>query len=246
MMTENFNVWEGVYNSLDKIEPIGDGFESSRWINQSLDKIKMLLDSNNDMIIDSSPLYSIASFIYSKNKKIKILDFGGGMGNSFVPLCSILPESDNIDFTVVEGKQNVKFANDIFANDSRIKFLEALPDDSGYDIVNIHSSLQYIDKWESLLDVLCKYKAKYFIFTDLPAGNIKQTYWSVQNAYESKIPHIFFKLYDVISAINKNDYNLIYQANFQATILGKYKYYPQDNFDYEYRINHSKNLIFKR
>ncbi len=247
-MDKDFNIWEGVYNSFDEVPIVGDGFKSDTWINHSLEKIKELIklrDENKSKIFNDLPLYSIVANLYLKNKKIKILDFGGGMGNSFIPLCSTLPDSKQIEFTVVEDERNVLAARNIFSNDARIKFVSNLPD-GNFDIIHISSSLQYIDNWESLLVSLSKYKAKYFIFTDLPAGNIKNTFVSAQNYYESRIPHIFFKLDDILNVMSGNNYKLIYQNNFQANILKENNHYPQDNFKEEYRINHSKTLVFKR
>jgi len=248
MIDKNFNIWEGIYNSFDEAPVVGDGFESERWINQNLKKIKTIIQEskNNDFIFDNLPLYTISSDLYAKNKKVKILDFGGGMGNSFVPLCSVLPDSRYVDFTVIEGQKNVIEASKIFINDNRIKFLTKLPDDKDYDIIHIQSSLQYIENWQSLLDTLSSYKAKYFIFTDLPAGDIEKTYVTIQNYYESKIPYWFFKIDDIIDQMSKNAFELIFKSYFMASILGKYKKIPQKNFDGKWRIGFAKNFVFRR
>lgn len=248
-MSKDFHIWEGVYESFDEVPIIGDGFESDTWVSRSLEKIEEILKlskENGSQLYGDSPLYIIAADLYAKNKRVKILDFAGGMGNSFVPLFSVLPDSKCIDFTVVEGEKNTIAASKVFFNDSRIKFLTKLPDDDNYDIVHISSSLQYIDTWQSLLKSLSSYEAKYFIFTDLPAGDIVNTYVSAQNYYESKIAHIFFKLADVVDVMKKNYYELIYQNNFQANILKVNKHYPQDNFEEKFRINYSKTLVFRR
>lgn len=247
-MIEDFIIWEGVHDSFDQVPTAGDGFESDTWINRSLFKIKeaIKLSKNNEINAFDNALYSISSVLYSMNQKIKILDFGGGMGNSFVPLCSMLPSAKYVDFTVVEGERNVISASTLFANDERIKFVTKLPSDNNYDIINISSSLQYIDKWQSLLEELSKYKAKYFIFTDMPAGDIEKTYVSSQKHYESKIAHIFFKLDDVIDTMNQFGYKLIYKNNFESNVLRTHKHYPQDNFEDKYKINYSKTLVFQK
>jgi len=247
--TEDFNIWEGIYNSFDEAPVTGGGFESERWIHRSLEKIKETIKiekENRNVEYVDLPLFSIAADTYFNNGSVKILDFGGGMGNSFVPLCSVLPDDKYVDFTVVEGEKSVAAAKKVFLHDNRIKFLTELPKGNNYDIIHISSSLQYIENWQSLLKNLSNYQAKYFIFTDLPTGNIRKTYISTQNYYESKIAHIFFKLGNIIDVMSNHSYDLIYQNNFLASILQVNKHYPQDNFKEEYRINYSKNLVFKK
>lgn len=251
-MDKEFNIWEGVYKNFNELPKYGDGFESTTWIERSIDKIKKTLklaqeekSITEDAIFNGSPLYSIASVLYYEKKHLKILDFGGGMGNSFVPLCTVLSNPNNLKYTVVEGTENCISAEEIFKNDDRISFLNHLPNDDNFDIIHISSSLQYIENWNELLTLLCKYKSKYFIFTDLPAGDIIESYVSLQNYYESKIPHWFFKLEDIIKEMNFHNYQLIYKSNFQANILGEFYNYPQDNFQKEYQIGYSKCLVFK-
>lgn len=245
---KKFNIWEGVYDTFSDVPVYGDGFDGERWISRSLIKIKDLIkcSNENDKIhFVDLPLYSIAADIYAKKNKVKILDFGGGMGNGFIPLCTTLPDSDNLSFTIIEGKKVVGNAEKLFINDNRINFLTELPENNKYDIIHIGSSLQYIEKWVSLIGKLSTYNAKYFVFTDLPAGDIDRTYVSSQNYYESKIACLFFKLKDIIDTMSKNNYELIYKSNFQANISEINRHYPQDNFHKEYRINYSKTLVFK-
>ncbi|ADG94205.1 hypothetical protein Arnit_2556 [Arcobacter nitrofigilis DSM 7299] len=248
-MSQEFNVWEGIYNDFDDAPSIGSGFESETWVQKSVLKIKDVLKQakrTENYVFENIPLYTIASIVYSEKKSLKVLDFGGGMGNTYVPLVHTLPQSTGLDFWVVEGHENVCAAKKIFEKDAHINFSTTLPETNDVDIVHISSSLQYIDDWESLISLLSKYNAQYFIFTDLPAGNIKHTYVSLQNYYESKIAHTFFKLEDILTVLKKFGYELILKNNFQANILQVNKHYPQNNFPEEFRIKYGKNLVFKR
>lgn len=247
-MTKDFHVWEGVFESFEKAPTIGKGFESKTWINRSSEKIKELIktsEQQDSYLFDNTPLYSIASTVYAEKKSLKILDFGGGMGNTYIPLKTVLPENENLEFVVVEGEENVNTAEKIFENDKSINFLTDLPKNKYFDIIHISSSLQYIDNWKSLIKALSQYNAKYFIFTDLPVGKIEKSYVSLQNYYDSKIACNFFKFSDIQDSLSNNQYSLIYQSNFQANILQINKHYPQENFEKKFRINHSKNLVFR-
>ncbi|RDX35482.1 methyltransferase, TIGR04325 family [Arcobacter sp. HD9-500m-PIT-SAG03] len=252
-MLKDFNVWEGVYESFSKSPSCGKGYDSNKWIESSYKKMKESLSklnknefTNSSIAFNSSPLFIISSLLYAKKKKLKILDFGGGMGISFVELISVLPESKNLSFTIIDNKKTCEKANNLFKKDSRIEFKDELLPRDKYDIVHISSSLQYIKDWKILIKLLCtEYNAEYFIFNDLPAGNIKKTYATIQNYYSSKIPYWFFKTEDILNEMNKHNYKLIFKSNFLNNILNKYEYMPQMNFEVDYRIGYAKNLIFK-
>jgi len=244
---KNFNIWEGVYDSYQDTPSCGEGFDSDRWIDSSYEKTKSILKDINNISFDTSSLHIISSLLYAKHNSVSVLDFGGGMGNSFIKLTSALPNSDNVLFSIVDGSKTCKKGESLFKNDDRIEFLSKLPKNKRYDIIYISSSLQYIEDWKNLLiTLLTNYNPKYFIFDDLPAGDIEKTYASIQNYYESKISCNFFKLDDIKKEMTKNNYNLTYQTNFKANILGAYENYPQNNFHTKYQIHNSKNLIFKK
>jgi putative methyltransferase (TIGR04325 family) len=248
-MTKDFNIWEGVYDSYKDAISYGDGFNSDRWINSNYEKTKDMIKKNKNYNLSfcTSSLSAISSLIYTNNNSLSILDFGGGMGSSFINLTSALIDNKNISFSVVEGLRSCEKGKILFKNDDRIEFLNELPKNKKYDIIYISSCLQYIEDWQGLLATLCKnYNAEYFIFDDLPSGDIEKTYVSVQNYYESKIPCTFFKLDDIIKEIKDNGYEIIYRANFRANILNTYENYPQNNFEEKYKINYGKNLIFKK
>jgi len=251
-MSNSFNgpIWEGIYKDFDELESEGRGFESSTWIEHSFEKAKKMRElsrdsreSMEDISFNGSPLYVLASIMYAQNNRLSVLDFGGGMGFGYIVMEAVIPESDNLDFDIVEGANNCKGGKKLFFDDKRVNFFEQLPEDKRYDILHIGSSLQYIHQWKDLLKALCSYEAKYFAFTDLPSGE-NERYASLQNYYDSKIPHWFFNTKEVIGVMNTFGYKIIYNSHFQANILQRFNHYPQDNFDESSRIFYSKMLLF--
>lgn len=252
-MVEKFNIWEGVYSSFNEVPSSGEGFESSRWIDSNYKKTKEILDNltsadfvNEVSKFNISPLSVVISLMKDLKRKIKVLDFGGGMGTTYLQVKEALITND-IDFTIVEGIKNCEKANALFSEDDNINFYDKLPLNEEFDIIHISSSLQYIEDWKGLLSELCqRYNAKTFIFNDLPAGDIKSTYATYQNYYESKIPYWFFKIDDVINEVKKYGFELIHKSNFVAKILGDNEKMPQDNFSKNYQVGYAKNLIFEK
>ncbi len=112
------------------------------------------------------------------------------------------------------------------------------------DIIHIGSTLQYIEDWKGLLTSLNeKYNPKYFVFSDLLAGDVP-TFVSHQIFYDKKIAINIYDLKDFKGVINYLSFILIYDSYFQTRIL------EQDNLPNSalpdgYRLKHSRNMIFK-
>jgi len=249
---EDFYIWEGIYNSFDEAPRVGEGFASKKYIESTLSSTVRFLEGLknpediSNIPFDISSLYIISSELYSQNNKLKILDFGGGMGISYAKLKQTLPKNKNINYTIIENAEVCKVAKGLFEDDANIIFCDKLPRKSSkFDIIYVSSALQYVDDWQDLLKSFSEYSPKYLIIDNTNIGEIKRTYVTSQNYYESKIPCRFFNIDDMKSEMLSNNYKLIFKSNFKANILGKYGHKPQDNFPKEYRVNFGKNLIFK-
>lgn len=253
-MDKKFYIWEGIYSNFDEVPSCNDGFESNRWIDTNYQKTKSIIENynseefvNENAKYNSSILSVVIALTLALQAKIKVLDFGGGMGITYIQTKAALPDESPLEFTVVEGEKNCIKARRLFGDDIGIKFCNTLPENESFDIIHISSSLQYIEDWKGLVKTLCeKYNTSYFVFNDLPAGDIKNTFATYQNYYESKIPYWFFKIDDVVELLAESGYQLLHKANFAASILGNQERVPQDNFPKEYQIGYAKNLIFQK
>lgn len=244
----NLKIWDGVYSSFAEISKEGKGFESDRWVNsieetffdqkEKISKGECVVSYNNSLL----PI--VTSLLYHEKNSISILDFGGGIGLTYEQVLNSDSSLINIDYVVVEGKKICDKGKVIFKNDSRIVFLNALPDyEHEFDIVNISSSLHYVQNWKDVLLSLSRYEPKYFVITDLPAGKI-DTFATIQNYYDSKIPCWFFSIDEINNFFYSLGYKLISSSNFLGDRLGLFGVLPMDNFDNSFKIKYSKNLIF--
>ncbi len=251
----NYNIWEGIYNSFKECPKCGKGFEGETWVSQSLDRTNKLLDAvKENKTISSVVAYrtSLLPFLTalvlekSENKKVSILDFGGGLGFTYIPVIYGCAEEQSIDYHIVDSKNTCIMGKRIFKNDKRIHFYTSLPQKMlTLDIIHLGSSLQYIEDWKDLINSLAEYRPQYFLFTDLIAGDIP-TYVTAQNYYKSKIPCWFFNINDIIKIMSSVNFKLLFKSSYTGNFLGKEQEMPQDNFPEEYRLRNSCNLLFSR
>ncbi len=247
------HIWEGVYKGFDEAPVIGEGFKSQRWVNQSLEKVTSLIEqARSSASVPSTVVHRdnllpfLASLLSHGSEKISILDFGGGLGATFVSVSQSVDPKKGFEYHIVDLDTICELGTEIFKNDDRISFHSSLPDNlPAVDIVHIESALQYVEEWKEVLGRLAGYNAEYFLFTNLSAGDIP-TYATTQQYYESRIPYWFFNLDEVVTAVTKLGYSLQFKSTYIHRILGEEQEFPQDNFPENLRLGNSCNLLFRR
>jgi putative methyltransferase (TIGR04325 family) len=247
-------IWEGVYNRFQDAPVAGPGFEDKIWIKKSLKKAESLRDvKKEDPPVPKvtknreTLLAVVAGIVYGVKGRVKILDFGGGMGFAWYPVVRGIPRAEDIELHIVENEKTCQAGGVFFEKESNIFFHGSLPeaDEGDFDIVHMGSSLQYIEHWEKLLAHLCGYRPQYFMLSDLPAGKFP-SYISVQNSYGSLIPHWFFNEDEIIMAMARQGFKPVFRSTYIPEILGKLQPYPQDNFKQEHRLGYPIILLFTR
>jgi putative methyltransferase (TIGR04325 family) len=247
-------VWEGVYKSFKDAPSSGPGFSGERWIQNSLDKIDAVRqDAQKKGTVLSVTQYResllplVAANVLDEFEGVRILDFGGGIGFLYYQVLHGLPHTKNFEFHIIEMDAVCEVAKQYFQDEQHIFFHSSLPREKGltFDIVHMGSSLHYCEEWEELLSRLCRYKPRYFLFTDLPAGDI-HTFATIQSYYTSKIPVWFFNIDEVINSMKTQSYYLVFKSAYVATVLGQEREIPQDNFEEQYRLGHTCSLLFTR
>ena len=247
----NAPIWEGVYRTFSEVPAKGPGFRGGRWRESCLRKsLDLRQRANGAKTISEIPSYRgsllpvLAGLIYAGFGRVRIMDFGGGLGFNYYPVRYGLPQWDHLEFHVVEVEEVCRVGKDFFFGEPKIFFHPSLPEATlGFDIVCMESSLHYMEDWKGLLSRLCAYGPRYVLLSDLPAGDIP-TYATAQNYYGSKIPVWFFNIEDILTEMDRNGFKLIFKSACIAAILGREQEMPQENFEEDYRVGYTCNLVF--
>jgi putative methyltransferase (TIGR04325 family) len=253
----NGKIWEGVYNSFEEAPGEKGVFNMSFWLDKQKNQLDKKLDLvNTEKKVEISSLAESREYylpiiigIESCKKSIKVLDLGGGLASSYLETLSALPNQENVEFLIVENPSICKMGNEIFSEDSKIKFHVKLPlYDANIDIIHLGSSLQYMEEWEKILIDLSKYKAKYLIFADLPAADI-DTFVTIQNYYGNRIPVRFWNLKEFITVVENLGYQLAFKARYIKDNPIKHGTHDIDSikicFDNNYRLDYFSQLVFR-
>ena len=247
-------IWEGIYQNIHEVKTVGNGFNSDTWVNQSKVKVQeYLANVNESNPIPPIPLrptsLALVATMVRKNQEgsQKIIDFGGGLGFSYLSFIQSCRQATNYEYHIIESPEICKAGEEILSGYPNLFFhpdIQGLPFEK-VDIIYMNSVLQYITDWKSLLAYLLGLKTKVFLMDDVPAGDIP-TFATAQNYYESKLPCWFFNVSEIITFFESYDYTLEYKSKFFGTILGKIQELPMSNFPPEYQLDHPCTLLFLR
>ena len=249
-MKKEFNIWEGIYNSFEDAAPIsvGNGFASDIWIERTLSVANECLAALNtgkaipfDHKQRSTILPAIVAMLLSKNDKVNILDFGGGLGIGYMTLAESIPGySNRVKYNIVELSEVCEQGKKI---DENINYLTALPLVGEFNLIHSASAFQYIDDWREFLSNLCSYNAPYILLSDVFAGSIP-TFVTLQNYYENKIKFRFFNLDELVAHFSSLGYVLEMKTHVNSKRLDSVNVIPMDNFPESHRIDLTLHLLF--
>lgn len=253
IVNSKFNIWEGIYKSFNDVSQKGLVFESSRWLDSSVEKLTSqlaCLTSNRSLreisVSKDYALPVIVSLLLSNKESLSVVDWGGGFAQTYLACKYSSSSAHKLIYYVIDKQSVIEKAGEILSKDyPDLYFSSEIPESvKKTDIVHIGSALQYIEDWELLLSKLLSLKPSYFVLSDLMAGDIP-TYVSTQNYYGTRVPVWFWNLNEFINRISDFGYESIYASPYSAKILGVQKELPMDNFPDSHRLVYSCNLIFK-
>jgi putative methyltransferase (TIGR04325 family) len=252
-INQNSKVWEGVYETFAQAGGHPGVHEEPVWLGKVIERARQAVQLSGGpsalapiAVTRDYALPFVAALIARREKPLRILDFGGGLGASFLPLLRMLPPDQPIDFVVVENHSVCAAGREFFKDFRQITFREEVPDSNdGYDIIHCGSSFHYVDDWQGMLKRLTTISADYLIFVDLPAADNK-AFVTIQHYYGYGIPVHFWNLKEFISMVESHGYGLVFQARYKGSYLAADEDLPTLNFDSEHRLNYISQLIFRR
>lgn len=244
-----------VYKNFNDAPCSGPGFDDDFWINREKEKLTELFRKSG---LEASackdyPLLPIAASLAGKSKSLKIIDFGGGLGNTYVTLCKGLSRSVDIKYTVIENEIPCDTGRAFFANKKNevgrtIKFFQKINEAVAYnkepiDILHIGSVLQYVEKWNEVIKELIKSEPKAIVLSDLVAGHIKP-FITCQEMFGSLLPFQFFNLDSVSKFFESLGYQEIMKTHYHVQQREQFIELPTHVFPIENRLKYGVNVLY--
>ena len=154
-------------------------------------------------------------------------------------------KNKKIKFFLLEKKEIIELLKREGLN-NEISLITKIKKNEKIDIIHFGSSFHYIENWKSILKECIKCKPEYFIFADIPCGEIDRTFSTNQSYYKKKIPIWIYKEDDIVKFLEANNYQVSYKSNFKSEFIKNHKdVLPMTNFPKELRIKYPKQMMFK-
>jgi len=249
-----FHIWEGIYPDFQSAvtEAKGAGFSGEVYRSQSLQvATECLVALKSEKPIPafhkqrSTQLPLTVAMMLGDKKQVSILDFGGGLGIGYMTLAESIPaDLKRIEYTIVEVPEVCQNGMDLHAG-GRVKYTSVLPTPAKFNLIHAASSLQYIEHWQDLVAKFVAIKPEYILLSDVFAGSIK-SYVTLQNYYESKIPHWFLNLNELLDTFNSYGYRLAMKSYSTSRRLDVEDTLPMTNFPEDLRLTESLHLLLQK
>lgn len=252
-MVDDFKVWDGVYELFAEARGSVDAFEGDIWLDKITERARSAIASSEEGTTIASvaetkdyALPFVAALAARPQKSLRILDFGGGLATSYLPLINMLPSGQPLDFVIVENEKVCTRGKDLFGSDKRLCFRADVPTSrEKFDIVHCGSSLHYVDDFVGMLDRFVSLEPEYLLFADLPAAE-NRTFVTAQMFHGRRIPVRFWNLGEFVTHVKKLGYGMIFGARFIAHFTANETVRCFAHFPKDYRLNHFSQLVFKR
>lgn len=247
-----FAIWEGIYDEWEDAPVIEGAFDSSKWLDDQVAIARReLVDSekNRGSIPANAKsrdyiLPTVVAMARPVKGDLKVLDFGGGLASSYLPVIASLPDGNAIEFHVVERQGVCEKGREVFPDNMKLFFHAELPSEGHFDVIHAGRSFQYVDDWPELLRQFAGLTPGYLVLAGALAGDIKP-FVTMQNYYGYKIRVRFLNLGELIREAESLGFRLISKTLHLSKRLGKEGPLPMDNFPESHRLEHPCQLLFE-
>jgi putative methyltransferase (TIGR04325 family) len=229
--------WEGVYERRSDVAADGAGFASDAWIAATRTLTQQVLAGTAPTEISAET--QILATLVAPRTRARILDFGGGMGISYLRLVGALGAPVELDYVVVEGERVCAEARALLGSRKGLTFATALPAATErFDIVFACSSMQYVDDDAAILSAFAAYEPSVIVLADVPAGE-GRGFWTQQRTVTgSRIPYHFFATDDLVATLAPLHYKLWMRGAGRTLDIG--------DLGAPLRVERTCNLVFGR
>lgn len=248
-MTDAIKIWDGVFPDFASVPRRGPGFDGPEWVDILAKRLEDARAAPGHPVVPVYLLPAVAALALGDGV-LRILDFGGGVGATFIGLAAALGDATDLDYRIVDSAAVCVRGRALHDGEARLRFHESVSEAREHhgdapDIVHLGSTLQYIEDWRGLLAALTHPPPRFLLLSDVFCGPF-EGFVTCQKVYDSRIPFQFVNDGELVEAIEGMGLRLIMRTPYFTRVLGRYGPLPMDNFPPERRLEHTSHFLFAR
>ena len=242
-------IWKGIYSHFRDVPAMGQGHAAQDYVEITKNHTRAVLNQFMNGSTESPEIPSefalfplLASITGFQDRRLSILDVGGGLGLGYVYLRASAPWLERIRYSVVEVEEVSKAGREVFDGDQQIQFLREFPGEEErgtFDLVQFCSSLQYIENYQSALIKACSYRPHFLYLLKIPVGNFPTFATAQHNLPGSVVPVWFINHQEIVSLCREQGYFLVFHSTHDRD-------FDTTNFAPAYRMSRYSHLLFAR
>lgn len=228
-------IWRGVYRHFDDVPMHGSGHRSADWTGVLMRALESARTAklNDILALEHEALITVLRLLVNCKR---VVDFGGGSGESYVYVRRLAPELA-LQWQVVELPAVVEVAKPLLPE---VQFAESLaPEHRGADVVFVKSALQYVRDYAAALRALFAVGARVVVLEKF-SGVESESYATAQlNVADSTMAYWFISFRELFAIAAEAGYERLLWRRLPRV-------YDQSNFPPERRMGQASTIIFKR
>ncbi len=247
------SIWFGVYDRFDEVSENAEVFDSSLWAEKQQLRVLQALDQlNSRSSIPAGaksrdyPFIPFLSGLLTIRPHLRVLDYGGAMGQTYLEVLAKLPEAaEKLSYTIVETQTVVDAVPDKIRNLRGLRFLSTLDAaNETMDVVHCGSVLQYIEDWKSFfMKIINTNQPDNFVLSDLLVGEIP-SFVTAQRYYGRVTAVKCINIDEFLTFWQQTPYKLSYRAHYYP--LSGEDYFPTHDLPASHRIKTACHLVFSK
>lgn len=247
------SIWSGVYDRFDQVPGAAEIFDTALWTDKQKSRaLESLRRAQSGLSIPDGaktrdyPWVPFLAGLLSGAGRIRVLDYGGAMGQTYFDVLAKIPDAAaKIDYHVLEMASVVDAVPQEIRDLPGLTFIKSLDELQGdLDVVHCGSVLQYIEAWPLFFETLIQQlNPKIFVLSDLLVGDTP-SFVTAQNYYDHVKAVQYINIHEFYTFWGSTPYQLSYRSYYNP--LSGEEYFPAEALPEDHRIKAASHLIFCR
>jgi putative methyltransferase (TIGR04325 family) len=210
--------FHGRFRSWKEAREMATGYDSPVILEKVLSSVKEQRDgganfTRDGIVLENARLpYHILAMIFRQGAidggQVRVLDFGGSLGNVYFQCRPLLAGIKDLKWNVVEQRNHVELGNREFG-DSRLRFHESLDTlDSAPNVLLLSSVLQYLEDPYAQLEKLLALRPATVVIDRTPIALSGEEFLTVQKVppsiYPASYPSWVFSKQRLLAAMSRS------------------------------------------
>ena len=246
-------IWTGVYQSFEEANVDDAAFAGSDYVEKRIRLLDEALDADRFRVGWTSGaaaamddlLTPILAMRADQQGGVRVLDFGGGVGLSYLKARRALPPEAALNFKIVENARICEASASRFRHDPNIDFVTELGEPEPFDVLNLGSSLHYLEDPRFLFEHARRCDVQTICIADFPCGEI-ETFITRQSYYEKFIPVKFWNFGEFSEMAQDYGFRVSLFQPFRGPYLKSGQRISMDNFEESRRLNCFTQILLSK